>query len=450
MTTVDAPVGLWQNRNWRRLWTAQAVSLIGDFVFNTTVVLWVATVIVGDRPWSAAAVAGVLIAAGLPVLLVAPVAGVYVDRWDRRRTMMAADLIRAALISVLLIVPLFGTGWPVGVQLSLLYGIVFLTSATSQFFSPARFAIIASTVPKEDRPKAFGISTATGSTASVIGPPLAAPLLFGTGVQWALVVDVVSFLVSFLCARALLIPAREVPASNAGRKAAFWPEFKEGLGFFFHNRVLVILVAAVCVYTFGVGAINVLDVFFVKENLHVSPSWLGTLGAAFGLGSVLGALSAGWIVKRISDVKVFAFGMAATGLIVIAYARTTWLPIAIALLVIAGLPLSAVNVVVGPLVLKTTPNHLVGRISTVMNPLVFVASLLSMAVTGFMASTVLNGMHVVVGGITFGRVDTIFTASAVFMILAGLGAAKPLARKTSEPVEAPKMEATATPVEATS
>jgi MFS family permease len=73
--------GLRHNRNWRMLWLGQAVSLVGDFVFNTTVVLWVATVIADGQSWAPLAVGAVLIAAAAPILLVGPFAGVFVDRW---------------------------------------------------------------------------------------------------------------------------------------------------------------------------------------------------------------------------------------------------------------------------------------------------------------------------------------------------------------------------------
>jgi MFS family permease len=437
MPTDEIPIGLKKNANWRRLWAGQAVSLVGDFVFNTTVVLWVATVIAGDRPWSAAAVAGVLIAAGVPVLLIAPFAGVYVDRWDRRRTMMIADVVRAGLIATLLVVPVFGGDWAPGLQLTYLYTVVFLTSATSQFFNPARFAVISSTVATEDRPKAFGLLTASSSTAAVIGPPLAAPLLFVTGVQWSLLVNVFSFLLSFLLVRAIRIPGGG-PKLASANKGDFWPQFKEGLGFFFGNRTLVLVVGGVCVYMFGVGAINVLDVFFVTENLKVDAGWLGTLSAAFGLGSVAGALLAGKVIGKVGEVRSFTLGMVLTGVLLLIYSRTTSLPLAIGFLALCGLPVSAINVVVGPLVLRTTPNHLVGRISTVMNPLVYLSSLLSMAVTGFVASTVLHGVRLDVGGVVFGRVDLIFTFSAIMMITAGLLAYRPLSRQPSPaPAEAP-------------
>jgi MFS family permease len=76
------------NRNYARLWSGQAVSTVGDYVFDTTLVLWVGTVLARGRTWAPIAVSGILLAVGLAILLVGPLAGVFVDRWNRKATMM--------------------------------------------------------------------------------------------------------------------------------------------------------------------------------------------------------------------------------------------------------------------------------------------------------------------------------------------------------------------------
>src|SRR5205814_1292198 len=89
------------NRNYARLWYGQAVSLIGDYVFDTTLVLWVGTVLLRGNRYAPAAVAGVLLAVAAATMLVSPLAGVFVDRWDNRRTMLVADVVRAGLVGLL-------------------------------------------------------------------------------------------------------------------------------------------------------------------------------------------------------------------------------------------------------------------------------------------------------------------------------------------------------------
>jgi MFS family permease len=434
MPPEPTPAKLRGNLNWQRLWFSQAVSVLGDFVFNTTIVLWVGTVIAEGQPWAPAAVGGVLIAAAVPVVLVGPIAGVYVDRWDRRRIMMATDLIRAGLVAVLLVIPVLGTHWPVGLQLTIVYALVAMASAASQFFNPARFAIIGAVVESEAQPRAFGMLTATASTAAVIGPPLAAPLLFVTGVHWALIINAVSFLISFVAIRLIHIP-RAAPADGVGR-TGFWPEFKQGLAYFVRHRTLIVIVMAVCLYTIGVGAINVLDVFFVNENLHAEPKWLGTLNAAFGVGSIVGSLLAATVTKWLGQARAFGVGIIATGLMVLVYSRTSMIATAIVFLALASVPLAIVNVVLGPLVLQETPKELIGRVNAVLSPVVYLASMLSMALAGFLASTVMHDMQVTFAGVHFGRIDTIFGVSALLMTAAGAVAIRLLTKTPSkQPVE---------------
>ena len=113
-------------------------------------VLWVTLVIARNQPWAPFAVSGVLLATIAPELLIAPFAGVFADRWNKRHTMLVMDAARALLIAPLILVSgavfvpfLPGGRLPVLWQLGLIYGIVFLVSACSQFFNPSMFALIA-------------------------------------------------------------------------------------------------------------------------------------------------------------------------------------------------------------------------------------------------------------------------------------------------------------------
>ena len=88
-------LALLANRNFVLLWLGQAISRLGDTVFDFTLLLWIAAVLARQEPWAPLAVSGVLVAQTLPMILVGPVAGVFVDRWDKRRLMLWMDLLRA-------------------------------------------------------------------------------------------------------------------------------------------------------------------------------------------------------------------------------------------------------------------------------------------------------------------------------------------------------------------
>jgi MFS family permease len=90
------------NRNFGLLWIGQAISDLGDMIYFVTLSLWIATIIAKNQPWAPAAVSGVMIATALPALLLGPLAGVFVDRWNKRLTMARMDMLRAALVFALL------------------------------------------------------------------------------------------------------------------------------------------------------------------------------------------------------------------------------------------------------------------------------------------------------------------------------------------------------------
>ena len=102
------------NRDFTLLWSAQAISKLGDVVFDYTLVFWIATSIAREQRWAPLAVSGIFVATALPTLGAGPIAGVFVDRWQKRPTMLLMDALRAILILLLLLatgIPPLGSSW---------------------------------------------------------------------------------------------------------------------------------------------------------------------------------------------------------------------------------------------------------------------------------------------------------------------------------------------------
>src|SRR5258708_26634284 len=175
------------NRNFTLLALGQAISNMGDFVYSTTLLIW-AFALGG----SAAAISGVLVAQYAPIFVLGPIAGVFVDRWHRLRTMLASDLARA----VIALLPLVA---PEPLRLPAIYCSVFLISAISRFFMPARSAVTQVIVPDQQQAQAASVGQATQALSIVIGPALASPLYFTLGPQIATLINAASFGFSALC-----------------------------------------------------------------------------------------------------------------------------------------------------------------------------------------------------------------------------------------------------------
>jgi MFS family permease len=412
------------NRNYAKLWYGQAASAIGDTVFCTTLVLWVSQVLARGAPWAPAAVSGILVAAGAAIALVGPVAGVFVDRWNRKSTMMRTEVIRAAMVAGLTglsFVPV--RDLPVGLWLATVYLVVFVLNASGQFFNPARFATIGDVVHGEaDRVRAAGLAEATTSAAGIIGPPIAVLLLLTVGFQWALAANAISYIVSYLATRFLrLAPGSGPPAARAG-ETSLRAEFSFGLRLFARNRFLVTLLTVTTICQCGTGAISALNVFFVTSDLHASSRLFGVAETVMGIGFIVGALVAGRMVRWMGARALTWSGLLAAGVLAAAYALQRSFPAGLVLLGFYAVPIAMLNTAVAPLLLDAAPREYMGRVMAVFTPVNQLASMLSVVVFGWLTSTVLRSFRATLGGITLNAVSLIFIVAGGLIVLSGLRA----------------------------
>ncbi len=433
------------DRSYTRLWFGQAVSSVGDAVFSTTLVLWVAVVLAKGRPWAPAAVSGVLLATGVAVLVVGPLAGVFVDRWSKRGTMLRTEVIRGTLVAILTAVSFLPVrALPVGVWLVLIYVTVFTLNAAAQFFSPARFSVIGDLVTGEaDRARAAGIAQATGQTAWIVGPPLAAPLLFTVGLQWALLFNALSYAVSYVAIRSVDLSATEVRRDTgekgepAAGRAGLLTEFVAGLRFFAGNRFLTALLALAVIGQCGVGSLNTLNVFFVSRNLHASAHLFGYLGMVMGLGGIAGALCSGRVVQWIGARKTTWIGLLVSGVLLVVYSRQTGFAGGVVALFFFSVPLTMLNTAMSPLLIASASREYMGRVVSVFYPATRLASMLAAMLAGWLASSGLRNFTGSAGGLRFGPIDMIFAVSGLLVMVAGAYAALALPGSVAEPAPAP-------------
>ncbi|MFJ8434827.1 MFS transporter [Kitasatospora sp. NPDC094019] len=435
------------NPTYTRLWFGQAVSSVGDAVFSTTLVLWVATVLAKGKPWGPQAVSGVVLATSAAVMFVGPFAGVFVDRWDKRATMLGTEVLRGGLVAALTAVAFLPTReLPAGVWLALIYVTVLVLNAASQFFTPARFSIIAELVTDEaDRARAAGIAQATGQTAWIIGPPLAAPLLFAVGLQWALLFNALSYLVSYIAISSADLrpvnPARPGAAAaksvRSTERPGLFQDFAAGLRFFAHNRFLVALLLLTVIGQLGMGALSTLNIFFATRNLHASAESYGYLGMALGIGGIAGALAAGRVVQWIGARRTTWIGLMASGVLLVLYSRQTGFPAAVTLLFVFVVPITMLNTAMAPLLLAATPQEFRGRVISVFYPVTRLAAMLTAVLSGWLAGSGLRDFSGSVAGLRFGPIDTIFAVSGLVVVLAGVYARVGLPATGAAPAAGP-------------
>lgn len=430
ITATDTPSmrkpGLFINRNFALLWTGGTISVFGDMIFETSLIVWISVFLAAHQPWAPLAVSGVLLAMLVPTVAFGPIAGVFVDRWDKRRTMLWMDAIRAVLIAFLLlatnIVPLPflpGGRMPLTGQLSAIYAVVFLASLCTQLFSPARMALIGDIVLDQHRAHASGMTQVTQSLALIIAPPLAPILLLAVGAQIALLINALSFLCSFL----LLLVVR-APRAASSRESEENPnllrEFIAGLRFSMENRVISTLIVTAGVIMLGASAVNALDIFFVLNNLHAPVSLYGFLTTAQGVGAILGSILAGMFAQRIGLVRTITGTLLILGAGLLVYSRLTSFVPALIVVVLIGIFMAGLSVAVGPLLLRVTPRAYIGRVMATLNPTSAIMQVVGTVLAGYLASNVLLHLHAHLLGMTFGPIDTIFTGGAVVALIGGI------------------------------
>ena len=285
------------NRDFARLWAAQLVSLLGDW-FSTIVISALIVSFTEGTGYQGIAVSGFLIARMIPPLLMRPLAGVLADRFDRKRLMIASDLLRALAVTGLL----FTTQSPD--YLPLVYVFVVLQFLVSSVFEPARNAIMPSILYRHQLVVGNTLSSITWSAMLAVGAITGGLVAEAFGTQVALVVDALTFVLSALLVMTVFVPAQ--PRSEIGQPARKTVDksqrtFVDGLRFLLRHpgtAAALFVKSGQSVTSSDTLLIIYGTQVFVVGNQGVTS--MAILWAAFGVGAVVGPL----LTNRFSDDSV--------------------------------------------------------------------------------------------------------------------------------------------------
>jgi MFS family permease len=414
------------NRNFTLLWWGQAISSVGDYAWDTALILWIATFVVQNQSWAPLAVSGAILAAAIPQILVGPVAGVFVDRWDKRRTMVIMLGIQTAL-AALLIIPVTGTSlpdigrihiapiWLIGIA----YADIFLLTSCAQFFLPAQLALIKDIVPEPKQDQAIEMTQAIQGLAVVLGPPVAAGLVFGLGIQWALLLNAITFGLCFWATYAITAPP-SASSLEPGEAGHFSREFSAGVKYVLtHNVLRTVLIAEILTWL-GFGALESLGYFFITEDLHAPPSSYGWFGGIFGVGAIAGGALVTVFGRRIGLVRVLWMALITSGIFVVLMSHLTNYYMALGAAFLFGVAATAILISAGPLAIDATEKDFVGRVAAVINPVGRLAALVSVILAGALVGTVLNGFHARFLFIHFTGVNVVFSGMGLLAVAGGI------------------------------
>ena len=395
------------NGSFSSLWTGQMISLFGDRIHQIALAFLVAR-----TTGSIVAVAFVFVAATIPNLILGPIAGAYVDRWNQRDVMIVSDLLRAAIVLIMPIAAITNV-WFV-------YPLIFLVTSVSIFFRPARVAILPRIVHEDDLLTANSALWFGETIADVVGYPLAGLFVafLGPALPLAFWIDAATYGASAILIGSMAIPAIQrtqqamaatapdatdgatdtADVGDAGDATATTPtgvvaEMREGFLFLRREPVLFANTIQAAFAQFAIGALTALTPVFVRDILgpanHVSPeAGYAFLESSIGIGNLVGGFVIGLVGMHLAKGRLVIGGYVMFGLFLIAFALSGSLALDFGLLLGAGFANMVFVIPSQVLFQQRTPPELIGRVVSFRFALVFGSMTAAMAIGGILGQIV--------------------------------------------------------------
>jgi len=367
----------------RRVWFAQVISLFGDFLALFAVI----AVVTFRMRGSAAQVTGLQIAYMMPIVFVGPIAGVFVDRWPLKPTLVSSDLIRAVL--ALLLIPSTSV-WHV-------YFVLAALSCVSAFFGPAQQVTIRAHVPIHGLMAANALMQIAFMGSRIIGPATAGAIVATFTPRVCYLFDVLSFIISAALIGSVTIvrPAtmKAPEGSSSYRIHQIWKDMTEGMSFVLHHAAILFFVIAMAAGLFTIGCFGPLISIWVRDTLQASPRLFGMVSGNVGVGMLIGTQVVRQLAKRFTDTTLVLAGLAGIGGGVLLLGAVPHIAAALMSTFIIGFAFGAIMVPAQTLIQRETPHDMLGRVGSTNASVIFLGQILGLAASGVLAQFV--GVRVV-------------------------------------------------------
>jgi len=346
-TAPPSMFAIFRKRDFRFLWTGQLVSTIGSSLTDLA-----AGILIYQRTHSALAVGLMLMATAVPSLIVGLVAGVFVDRFDRKKIMIASDLIRAGLV---VSIPFL-----IQIDILLLYVVVLFASAIKQFFDPAEQSVLPDVASEEELSAANAFLSISSFGSTAIGFA-AAGFLASTGdINLAFYVDGVTFLLSAVCIFFVRIAPMVVDETTS--VGAVVSNLRAGISMLLGTPILrsTLIVFAPVLFAFGLW--NVLLLPFAVGPLGGTEFEYGLQEGLTSLGFVAGSLLMAKYIDRLPEGTWMVVSFAVMGVVGILYGLSSNIWVAIGLVTISGFAQPPSSISRSLVIQRNTPREFRGRV----------------------------------------------------------------------------------------
>jgi len=390
---------LFRNRNFRLLWVGQLLSQIGDQCLLIAAITLISTL--SQSPW---VMLIPVISIAIPQLVFGLVGGVAADRWNRKLTMIVSDVLRGIIVLSILFIN--------GVQqLWILYLAAAGLAFVGVFFYPARNAAIPNIVPPGQLLAANSLIQGSYVIALIVGPVIA-----GAAVElWipaAIIFDSATFFASAIILSVLRIPQATSERLRTTEEKSVWEDMKVGLDFIRHNRALNRVLVITSIATLGIGAIVLLAIPHLEEQLGAGGLEYGVAMSMLGLGSVLGGVMVSRISRWLSTSTIVGGMLILGGVAIVAFAFAPSYGVVLVSIAIIGLCIVVARGALDTISQALSPDAVRGRVQAAVNLLVVAATAVAEGVAALLGS--LLGVQVVF--VAAGIVTMLTGVAAVFLL----------------------------------
>jgi MFS family permease len=360
----------------RRLWYAQIVSNFGDFLALFAVI----GMLTFKLHSTAQQVTGVQIAYLVPIAVLGILAGVFVDRWPLKRTLVSSDVIRGFLCMLLL----------VSTQLWHFYLILAAISVVSSFFGPAQGVVIREAVPMHGLRSANSLMQTVMFSMRIVGPSAAGLLVSYFGYKICYWIDAISFFASatFIASTVIERSAKvhkHTSAEDKGAVAKILHDMQEGMKFILHHAGLLFVVLAMAAGMFVLGCFGPLIAVYVRDSVHASTTVYGLASAMIGLGMLIGVNALNRFGKTVKNATLVYSGLLgiAIGLVLLCTLTHVWSTLLADFVI--GCAVAGIIIPAQTLMQQETPPELMGRVGSTFMSAVFTAQILGLLLSGALA-----------------------------------------------------------------
>lgn len=404
-----------KNRNFLFLWIGQLISQFGDCLAAMALIGLVYTNQTGNLNTSSVAYAKLFFFIIIPVFIIGPIAGVYIDRWNRKYVMITCDIIRGLLV---MSIPIF---WIFTQNMLLVYLIVFLIYSSTRFFLPSKLAIIPEIVSEDKLLAANSLTTVTRSIAFIFSFVLAGVLVKWVGWQISFYIDAATYIISAVLISMINLTnvIKELKEDISIAKDVFkevikknvFSELKKAVLYLWQDREVLFITKMFFVLMSGVGAVSILLIVSIQQIFGTATWHLSFFGSFLALGVLLGSLIYGRCGQGFSKIRMIFISFVFSGLFLTFFSGlissfNNVIGAGVAALIL-GMVSSPIIIGLYTLLHEKVPNDLRGRIFSTMEMVIHGGFLIFMFLSAWLNGYI-EEMYLIVGtGVIFAIWGTI-------------------------------------------